>query len=249
MTGFAEADLSADGFLGGRLLIWQPRSGYRAGVDPVLLAAAVPARSGEAVLELGIGAGVASLCLAARVPGLQLVGIEKQPGYAALARRNAAANGMALQVVEADLQALPAAIREINFDQIIANPPYFPKGHSVSPDPGRAMARTEDLPVAGWVATGLRRLRHGGRLTLIQAAARLPEVLAALPETGVSIQPLAPRTGRAATLVIVSTVKGSRAAFCLKAPLVLHEGATHSRDGDDYADWASAVLREGAALP
>ncbi|MGB7263813.1 MAG: methyltransferase, partial [Albidovulum sp.] len=86
---FGANELTEDGFLGGRLRISQPRDGYRAAMDPVLLAAAVPARAGDTVLELGCGAGVASLCLASRVPGLALTGLELQSGYAALARANA----------------------------------------------------------------------------------------------------------------------------------------------------------------
>ena len=34
-------DLTHDAFLGGRIRVWQPARGYRAGTDPVLLAAAV----------------------------------------------------------------------------------------------------------------------------------------------------------------------------------------------------------------
>ena len=48
---------SHDQFLGGRLMVAQPKTGYRAGVDPVLLAASVPAVRGESVLELGCGVG------------------------------------------------------------------------------------------------------------------------------------------------------------------------------------------------
>jgi hypothetical protein len=66
---FAEEELTTDAFLGGRLTVRQPRAGYRAGVDPVLLAAAVPARAGEAVLDLGAGPGWRSLCLGRRVRG------------------------------------------------------------------------------------------------------------------------------------------------------------------------------------
>ncbi|PJE33810.1 methyltransferase, partial [Pseudooceanicola lipolyticus] len=53
MSGFSDSDLTRDSFIGGRVWLWQPRRGYRAGVDPVLLAAAVPARPGQRVLELG----------------------------------------------------------------------------------------------------------------------------------------------------------------------------------------------------
>ena len=45
--------------LGGRVRYAQPRSGFRSGIEPVLLAAAVPARPGERVLEAGSGAGAA----------------------------------------------------------------------------------------------------------------------------------------------------------------------------------------------
>ncbi|MBL9010312.1 MAG: methyltransferase, partial [Alphaproteobacteria bacterium] len=81
-----------DAFLGGTLTLVQPASGFRAGVDSVMLAAAVPARAGERVLELGSGAGVAALCLARRVEGVAVTGLEIQADLAALAAENAAAN-------------------------------------------------------------------------------------------------------------------------------------------------------------
>ena len=74
-----------DLFLGGKVTALQPAKGYRAGIDAVLLAASVPAKAGETVLELGCGVGVASLCLAARVEGVEITGVELQPEYAALA--------------------------------------------------------------------------------------------------------------------------------------------------------------------
>ena len=114
LTMFTPAELSDDGFLGGALRILQPRHGYRAATDAVLLAAACPAQPGDSVLDLGCGAGVASLCLGHRVPGLALHGLERQPAYADLARRNAARNAIALDVTEGDLLAdasRPAASR------------------------------------------------------------------------------------------------------------------------------------------
>mgnify|MGYP003408994725 CR=1 FL=1 len=62
---FAPEDLTDDKFLCGKLQLLQPRKGYRAATDPVLLAAAVPARSGQSVLDLGCGAGAAALSVSA----------------------------------------------------------------------------------------------------------------------------------------------------------------------------------------
>ena len=45
-------------------------------------------------LELGAGAGTASLCLAARIPAITVTGIEIDPDLVQLANDNAAANGM-----------------------------------------------------------------------------------------------------------------------------------------------------------
>ncbi|MCT8158940.1 tRNA1(Val) (adenine(37)-N6)-methyltransferase [Pseudoruegeria sp. SHC-113] len=247
----SQPDLTQDAFLGGRLSVWQPRAGYRAGVDPVLLAAAVPAKAGDNVLELGCGAGVASLCLAARVPGLVQAGIEVQPFYAALARRNAEENGVALEVFEGDLAAPPEALKARSFTHVIANPPYFLRNRgTAAPQAGRERAMGEETLLADWLSTAARRLAPKGWLTLIQDAERLPDLLRDMPASlgSLTVLPLAAREGRAAHRVILQARKGGQAAFCLRAPVVMHDGPRHIVDGEDYAPMIRAVLREGAAL-
>lgn len=248
---FPDSALTTDGFLSGRLRLRQPRRGYRAATDPVLLAAAVPGRAGETVLELGCGAGAASLCLAARVPDVALTGLELQPDYADLAHRNAAENGYALRVVEGDVADLPAALRAESFDHVMANPPYYPMAAgTAAADPGRETALREATPLAAWIDTGIRRLKPGGWLTVIQLAERLPDLLAGLDARmgSVTVLPLAARAGRPAGRVILRARKGGRAPFCLLAPLVLHAGPDHHADGEDYTPAVRAILRDGAAL-
>ena len=245
----AETALTRDVFLGGRLAIWQPREGYRAATDPVLLAAAVPARAGQSVLELGCGAGVALLSLGLRVPHLVLNGVERQPVYADLARRNAAENGLQAAITEADLTALPPDLRQ-GFDHVLANPPYYRAGSPAARDAGRDQALREETPLAHWVEAGLKRVKPGGHLTMIHLADRLPEILCAvIGKAGVMVRPLTPRMGREAGRVLVLAKKGGRAPFRLLAPLVLHEGASHLADRDDFSPEARAVLRDGQAIP
>jgi tRNA1(Val) A37 N6-methylase TrmN6 len=245
MTSTSDTDLTRDAFLGGRLHLWQPRLGYRAGVDPVLLAASVPARAGQSVLDLGCGVGAAALCLGTRVPGLRLLGVERQAAYAALAARNG------LDVVEADLTDLPAHVRDQRFDHVLANPPYFDRSAGrTARDPGREGALGIDTPLAAWVDVAARRLRHKGYLHMIHRVERVPDILAASvgrlgsPE----IWPLCPRVGRPAELVIFRARKEGRAEFCLHAPVILHSGTAHVADGDSYRPDIQAVLRNGAAL-
>ncbi len=250
--GFDEAELSHDAFLGGRLVIAQPKDGYRAGVDPVLLAASVPARAGDRVLDLGCGGGVAGLCVGARVPGVILTGLEVQPAYAELARRNALANDLALDVVTGDLAQMPDALRQQQFDHVIANPPYFDRRHSTAArDSDRELAMGEDLPLAGWVRAAARRVAQKGSVTFIQRAERLPDLLAAMTIHlgSLEVLPLIPRRGRAARLGLLRGRKGGRAGFRLHDGWLLHEGSEHGLDGENYTSATSQVLRKAADLP
>ncbi|WP_282169823.1 tRNA1(Val) (adenine(37)-N6)-methyltransferase [Ruegeria atlantica] len=252
MNLFSDSELTQNDFLGGRVRLLQPRAGYRAGVDPVLLAAVVPATRGHTVLELGCGAGAAILCLLARVPGLQAVGVELQASYAELASRNAAENDAPLEVVEADISALPATLKQRQFDHVLANPPYYRAGaHSPADDTGRSIALGEQTPLETWIDCAAKRLAPRGYLHMIQKANRLPDILIACEGRlgSVEILPLAARAGRKAELVILRARKGGRADFQLRAPVVLHDGDRHERDGESYTPRVSDVLRKGASLP
>lgn len=245
---FPPEALTRDAFLCGRLHLWQPARGYRAATDPVLLAAACPAKAGQRVLDLGCGAGAAGLCLAARVPGIRLAGLELQADYAELARRNGAENGVEFQVETGDLAQMPRALRA-EFDQVIANPPYYPPGGTPSPRGGRAVAMQVDAtPLSLWVEAAARRLRPGGWLTMIFGADGLPQVLGALaPRLGsAAVLPLAPRAGRPAGRVILRARKGGRGHFRLLAPFVIHDGPAHDGDRESYTPRANAILRGGA---
>lgn len=249
MTAFADDALTDDKFLMGRLRLLQPIRGYRAATDPVLLAAACPAVAGESVLDLGCGVGAAALCLGVRVPGVVLAGLEVQPPYADLARRNAERNGVAMEVVTGDLTDMPRVLRR-DFDHVIANPPYYPPGGTPSPIAERDRALRVEVPIAAWVAAAGARLRPGGWLTMIFATPCLPEALAALPPKLGSglVLPLEPRQGREAPRVILRARKGGRAPFRLLPPFTLHQGAAHDGDRENYTPFANAVLREAADL-
>lgn len=249
MTPFDADALTCDAFLGGKLHLYQPRQGYRAGLDAVLLSASIQAQKGDAILELGCGAGAAILCLGARVSGLHLTGVERDPAYAALARRN---GGAALEVVEADLAALPMTLRQRQFDHVLANPPYFDRGASIaSQDPLREAAHGAQTPLEVWVKTAAKRLSPKGYLHFIHRTERLPDMLDALPNGmgSVEVLPLAARQGRAPERMILRARKNGRAAFVLHASLILHLGAQHEDDSaENYAPEVSAALRKGSAL-
>ena len=227
-------------FLDGRIILAQPQDGFQSGSDAVFLAAAVPAREGERALELGSGAGAASLCLEARVPGVLISGVERDKELAALANQNAQANKAKAHFISADIFALPPELKR-DFDQVFANPPFHGEGQA-SPDAARAAALMDDGRLGDWLKLGLQRTVSGGYFTAILRADRLNEALAALPEKGVAAFPLFPRAGEAPKRVIAQARKGSRAPFALLPGLVLHQP-----DGA-WTPEADAILRRGTAL-
>ena len=249
--GWSEEQLSCDDFLGGRLKILQPKRGYRAGVDPVLLAASVPAKHGDSILELGCGVGVASQCLGVRVPGLSLSGLELQANYAQLARKNASANGQEMEVITGDLTVMPDELRHRQFTHVLANPPYFNRNSgSPAENEGREMALGEDVPLATWVKMAAKRAAPKGSVTFIHRAERLPDLMQEMARYLGSLEllPLIPRVGRAARLVILRGYNGGRADFRLHDGWVMHEGASHDGDRENYSKATASVLRDGAPL-
>jgi tRNA1Val (adenine37-N6)-methyltransferase len=236
-------DASAGHLLGGRVRYAQSRRGFRSGIEPVLLAAAVPAKPGQRVLEGGSGAGAALLCLAARV-AVRGIGIERDAASVALARRNAADNDRSeLSFIEGDVTASVDG----EFDHAFANPPYHLASGTPSPDPSRELAkRGDEGMLAVWASALARSLGQRGTLTFILASAALPAGIAAFAAAGCApsaMLPLWPKEGRAAKLVLLRGVKGGVSPFRVLPGLVLH-----APDGG-FTPAAEAILRDSRALP
>jgi len=234
--------------LGGLVRYAQPQHGYRTGIEPVLLAAAVPARPGERVLEAGTGAGAALLCLAARVVGLTGMGVEREAGLAALARQNIAANGWTdrLSVLAGEVGDLGDVAAPGAFDHALANPPWHDPAATASPVAARAAAkRASPGLLAHWAEALARRLRRRGSLTLILPAAALAEGVTALAAAqcgAVTLLPLWPHEGEPARLLLLRGLKSAGDACRMLPGLVLH------RPQGGYTEAAEAVLRDGRPL-
>ena len=243
--------LTDDAFLGGRLHLLQPRKGFRAGVDAVILAASCPAKGGDSVLELGCGVGTATLCLGTRVPDLDLTAVELLLDYADLARRNADRSGISVHVATADLRALPTAIRTRQFGHVIMNPPYFDRTKGTqAQDVGRDTALAGDTDLTDWIDIGLRRLAPKGSFTMIQHISRLPEVLSHISGRlgSAIVRPISGRRGNDPGLFVLQGKLSGKAPFLLRTPWIMHEGDAHDGDAESYTPMFQDVLRNGHAL-
>jgi tRNA1(Val) A37 N6-methylase TrmN6 len=251
----ADADITEDAVLGGRLVLRQPKRGHRFGHDAILLAAAVDARPRDIAVDFGAGVGAAGLALAHRVPQLDVRLIEVDAALAGLARENTARNKLAgrVSVAELDIATAPpsdfiekAMLPPGEAHHVLMNPPFNDAARqNVSPDPARRrahVARDDTLPV--WVNCAARLLRPHGTLTLIWRATGLGDVLAALKDFGgIAIVPVHPKPEAAAIRVIVKAVKDGAVPLVLHPPLILNDA-----EGKPSAA-AEAILRAGATIP
>ncbi len=228
--------------LGGRVAYAQPVQGFRTGIEPVLLAASVPAAAGDVVVEAGTGAGAGLLCLMARMPGVIGHGIERDPAMAALARRNLAANDFSAVIETADITEWRS---QRPYSHAFANPPWHIGGTTPSEPRRQAAKQARPGLLHAWAACLARGLVRRGTLSLAVPAAAAAEAIDALGAAQckeVTLIPLWPHAGEPAKLLILRGVREGRGGTTIHPGLVLH-----AADGRYTAD-ADLVLRGGEGL-
>ena len=243
--------VTRDAFLGGRLTLSQPGNGFRAGLDSVLLGAAVGAGR-QTLLDLGAGVGTAAFVALAGLPGLRATLAEQNPAMLALAQHNAAANGLAgrTHCVETDVTGkgadrLAAGLGDNAYDVVIANPPFFDTGTRAA-EPGRATSRHMDAAALDlWVKTAAGCAAAGGEIIFIYPSDTLAPLLAAFTQRfgAITVLPLTPRPDAPAGRVLIRGIKGSRAPLTLLASQPLHGAA-----GNAFTPVFDAIFRGTARL-
>jgi tRNA1(Val) A37 N6-methylase TrmN6 len=246
--------LTEDRWLGGRLLLVQPKRGHRVGTDAALLVAAAGVPEGR-IVDVGAGVGAVGLAVAQRSPLASIDLVEVDPKLAQLAESNAARNGLQARTRVLRLDALnPRERREAGLAEsascVVTNPPFFDaKTVRASPVEGRArahvLARAEaSATLADWIQASLAMLAPGGRFLMIHRPDALGAVLAGIGSRlgALALLPIHPTIGASAHRLLVSGVKGSKAPLRVAAGLVLH-GA----DGRLTAE-ADAIHRGGRLI-
>ena len=223
-------EITHDTLLRGRVKLLQPRHGFRSSLDPVLLAGFIVPPFGH-FLDLGCASGALSFLILAQDATARGQGVEIQPRLAALAGQGAEANGFAdrYQVVTGDVRTTGTVAAQ-SFDLVATNPPFrsVERGLS-SPDGERARANHEvTLSLAEWLDCAARLVRPGGRVGVVYAAERLPELLAGMSARDlapVRLRAVHPLADRPAGRVLVEALRQSRRPLTIEPALVLHDAA------------------------
>ncbi|MFL2800448.1 MAG: tRNA1(Val) (adenine(37)-N6)-methyltransferase [Paracoccaceae bacterium] len=218
--------LTKNKFLGNKLEILQLSEGYRGNMDSVLVAASVTAESGQKVLELGCGNGVALCCLLYRIGGLEVYGIEIDKRASDLCRQNLSANRFKARIFNSDIATGIRELKSVLFDHVFMNPPYF-KRNSVKKSPilSSRQAKVEKISLSEWLSVAKKRCKAKGKITIIQRVDRLPDIIKYLNgDFGqITIQPISSFKDTSPKTVIVQATKSSNAALKLLSPKIVHK--------------------------
>lgn len=206
---------------------WQAGQ-FPLGEDSLELAEFPRLRPGTRVCDLGCGPGALMLLLARRQAGLELTGVELDPGAAEQARENLRENGLPGRVITGDLAESRRLLPPGRTDLVISNPPYFAPEEGGVAAGSRGLARSglacgpEELcRAAAWL------LPSGGRLCLCWRPGRLVELLCAMRAHGVEPKRLrwvCPRDGAAPVLMLVEGRRQGRPGLEVLPPLIRSAG-------------------------
>jgi len=226
---------TVDAFHRGRFWLVQPRSGHRAGMDAMMLAAAVPSGFAGRLADFGAGAGAAGLAVLSRCPAAEVVLVERSPEMAGFATTTLAHPGNAhlgnrASVLAADVTLsgrarTQAGLADNSFDFVIMNPPFNAAQDRATPDPLRRQAHVmEDGMFESWVRSAAAVAKPRGGLAVIARPEQLGELLDAMAGRFGDAEMLAvhPRPDAAAIRIVVRAALGARGKLSIRPPLMLH---------------------------
>ncbi len=213
-----------DDFLDGELIISQPKQGFRAGSDAVLLAAIANECSGK-VLDIGCGVGVASLCFSHHNRKSSIIAVDIQDDLLELACDNIKNNNCKnIEVKKIDVYKDKPEYQ--SFNTVITNPPFFKEGHGIkSPSAIKQKANTGTMDLNRWIDFCFLSLKDKGDFTIIFTADRLSELLSEMHDKfgDINIIPLYPKLGQDAKRVIIKAKKNTKGITKLTSGIILHK--------------------------
>ena len=239
--------------LGDRLTLNAPKTGYRGGIDPYLLAAF--ANGNGKVLDMGCGIGTIILALATRLrlenrlEQADLYGLDISQSNIDLAKQNAETNDINITLFQHDIKDYKA-LSQNDYDEILMNPPYFEDGHyfednktnkQLSNHEGESGARLND-----WIICANYLLKAKGVLNIIHRTERLDDILHLLKEKkfgAIEVFPIWPRQNTPSKLIIIRAHKGRKTDLIMHSGLILHKNEEKA-----YTKSAADILYNCSAL-
>jgi tRNA1(Val) A37 N6-methylase TrmN6 len=214
----------------GGLKLLQKKSGFRFGMDSVLLADFALIRPNDLVVDFGTGGGILLLLLIGRGKGERFFGIEIQPDYCEMAKRTMKINHLESQVTICceDAGNADRLFQPCSVDAIICNPPYGEPGTGLeSPFSDRAVARNQsENTLISFMKAAFRILKGKGKIHVIYPAAQMFQMMTVMKACHIEpkhFRLIYPRMTSPANLVMIEGVKDAKPGLHPMKPLIIFE--------------------------
>ena len=245
-------NVSQDKFLGGRLVISQLKSGYRAGNDPVLLAASLSLKPAQTLLDLGCGVGTAFLCALAREGSIKVTGIELQTELSDLAINNSVRNKFTVDIINCSVHQLTDNVGQKKFDHVILNPPFFySNSGTLSKNRQKLVSKFGDEDeLKSWLSIAMNRLKPQGEISLISRTETLGLILGVLEKKvgSIKILPISSFESKPSSRVIISGKLGAKGNLSLFFPLIMHRKIVDKTGKNFFTSDAEGILYNGNSI-
>lgn len=225
------------------LRLAQPAHGYRFSLDPLLLADFVTCNENARIIDLGTGSGIIPLILCRRFPETTAVGLDSNEYMAAIARENAASNGLSerIEMIAADVISARSLFPVSSFDTVVANPPFrTANSGKISPKAGRDAARHESTAgLAEFLSAAKYLVKPSGRICFVHHPDRLAEFIHSSAELKLSLLRLRLVHGTLtapARIFLAELAKGRRSATAVLPPLIIYD------NNGEYTPEARSIL-------
>jgi tRNA1(Val) A37 N6-methylase TrmN6 len=248
-------DFTSDQFLGGRIVVHQPKKGFRAGSDSILLAASVQIKPDGSIMDLGCGCGTILKALHYRFPKAHLYGVEKNINAFAYAQKNNCAQNTSniYSLFQEDIAKITTSkafkALQQKLEIVTMNPPYYAeKTHTKSYIESRAFARTYKETSASlilWFKAAAFLLKDRGLLHMIYPTQALDQVIHLAKQANFgtcTLFPLWPKKTAKAKRMILRFKKNSKGPTTLLPGLILHDSFGNPTPESEL------ILRNGLAL-
>ena len=113
-----------DHLLDGKIVYFQPKLGYRSGIEPIILASQANNKD-KTILDLGSGCGPISLILAYRFSNAEIIGLENNTTHLELSQKSKIENKFSnVEFKKEDVCNFNKDYMSY-FDLVLSNPPFF----------------------------------------------------------------------------------------------------------------------------
>jgi len=235
------AKYTVETFFEDQIKIYQPETGYRYSMDPVILASHISPFPGCKIIDIGCGCGIISLILGFRYRDVQIFGVEIQARLAEVAIKNVTENKMSnrIRILNKDIRAITSSHTQGQADLIISNPPYKKKGSGrLNPDTQKALARHEiKLDLTQFFSSSYKLLKSGGKALLIFPADRLSDLILAMDSHDFHLdwtRFVHTKKKNNAKLLLISVIKNNHGSCAVLPPLYIYD--SDNNPTNEYTD-------------